>query len=110
MDTRELVSGFEDGTLPAADFHHREHVRIAFFYLDRYGRDEALRRLAEGLLAFAARAGRAAKFDRALTCAWVAAIDDARRAHPAAATFDELIAARPDLLDRSSVRPAALAR
>jgi hypothetical protein len=104
MDTAALVRAFEDGTLRNSDFHHAEHVRVTWFYLERYGYDEALRRLADGLLRFATRAGRADKFDDSLTRAWVEAIDRARRAHPAARSFDALVHECPELLDRSTIR------
>jgi hypothetical protein len=103
MDIPTLVSRFEAGTLPADAFHHLEHLKVTWFYLGTCGPDRALERMADGLLAFATRMGKADKFDYALTRAWVTAVDDARRAHPEATTFDTLLAARPDLLDRSCV-------
>ena len=103
MDTPTLVSRFEDGTLHGADFHHIDHLRIAWHYLERYGLAEARRRIGDGLLALATRLGKVDKFDLALTQAWVAAVDEARRTHPHAGSFDALVAARPDLLDRASV-------
>lgn len=106
MTDRQLVEGFERGLIGAADFRHRDHVRLTWIYLTHFGRAEAERRLLEGLRAFAARAGRPEKFDPLLTRAWVAAIDEARLASPAL-TFDELVSARPDFLRRDSVRVSA---
>ena len=103
MTNEDLVTGFEHGTLAPATFGHREHVRVAWVYLTRYGRAGAEQRMLDGLRAFAARAGKPSKFDAALTRAWLAAIDEARGAVPAAASFDELVAARPALLDRSAL-------
>jgi hypothetical protein len=99
----EFVRAFEDGSLPVEVFDHRSHLRLAWIYLERHGRDGALERLAVGLKAFATLAGKAEKFDYPLTRAWLDALDRARQQHPAARTIDELTAARPDLLDRSSV-------
>jgi hypothetical protein len=103
MDIPTLASRFEAGTLPGDAFHHLEHLKVTWFYLETCAPDRALQRIAEGLRAFATRMGKADKFDDALTRAWVTAVDDARRAHPDATSFDALLAARPDLLDRSSV-------
>ena len=103
MNDDRLIGGFEDGTLAPEAFGHREHLRVAWVYLTRYGRAGAERRMLDGLRAFAARAGKPSKFDAALTRAWIAAIDEARLAAAGAATFDELVAARPALLDRSAV-------
>ena len=72
MTHDELVEGFEGGTLAPGAFGHREHLRLAWIYLQRYGRPEAERRLLAGLRAFAARAGKPEKFDAGLTLAWVA--------------------------------------
>lgn len=102
MTDEELVRAFESGALAAAAFHHTEHVRLTWLYLRHYGREEAERLMLTGLEAFAARAGKPEKFDAALTRAWLAAIDDARLAAPSA-SFDELVTARPQLLDRRSV-------
>lgn len=100
----DLLRGFEEASLPNGAFGHAEHVRVTYLYLDGHGRDGALERLAGGLLRFATRNGKPEKFSYGLTVAWVDAIESARRNHPAARTFDALIAACPWLLDRSSVR------
>src|SRR5688572_5584085 len=97
-----LMEGFEARTLPPGSFGHREHVRLAWLYLRRHGRQEAGRRLLEGLQAFAARAGKPGKFDGPLTLAWLDAIAAAQR-ETAAGTFDSLVARHPHLLDRQSV-------
>ena len=97
-----LADGFASGTLGPGDFHHRDHVRLAWVYLRRYGHNDAERRLLEGLRAFATRAGKAEKFDAPLTRRWLALIDSARQS-AAAQSFDELIAAHPELLDPTTV-------
>ncbi len=102
MTDDDMVDAFEAGTLPAGAFGHREHVRVALWYIMRHGRDEAERRLLEGLRAFALRAGKPDKFDGAQTRAWVTAIAEATAAS-GAATIADLVRARPDLLDTSSV-------
>ena len=107
MNDEQLVTTFENGTLTPDAFRHREHVRLTWLYIVCHGRPEAERRLLEGLRAFAARAGKPDKFDPVLTRAWVAAIDTAIAAGPPASSFDRFIAARPELLDRASVRAGA---
>ena len=103
MTDDELVSGFEAGALPPGRFGHREHLRLAWCYLTRFGREETERRLLGGLRAFAARAGKPDKFDAALTSAWVSVLADAS-VQLESPTFDALIAARPELLDSAAVR------
>ena len=103
MTDDELVNGFETGELPAGRFGHREHLRLAWCYLARFGREETERRLLAGLRALAARAGTPDKFDAALTSAWVGVLADAAR-QLGAPTFDGLLSARPELLDSATVR------
>jgi hypothetical protein len=104
MTDAQLIEGFESRTLPPEHFGHREHVRLAWLYLRRGGRDDTERKLLDGLRSFAARAGKPDKFDAALTVAWIAVLDDAVASVGSGATFDALVAARPDLLDPASVR------
>lgn len=104
MTDDELAGGFETGLLAPERFGHREHLRLAWCYLRRFGRAETERRLLTGLRAFAARAGKPDKFDAALTSAWVGVLADASAQLGYPATFDTLIAARPDLLDSATVR------
>lgn len=104
MTDEELVARFETGLLAPDRFGHREHLRLAWCYLTRFGREETERRLLAGLRAFAARAGEPEKFDAALTSAWIGVLADAAARLESPATFDAIIAARPDLLDRAAVR------
>jgi hypothetical protein len=104
MTDDELVDGFETGALAPGRFGHREHLRLAWCYLTRFGREDTERRLLAGLRAFAARAGKPDKFDAVLTSAWVGVLADASAQLGAPATFDALVAARPDLLDPAAVR------
>ena len=104
MTDDELVGGFETGLLAPEWFGHREHLRLAWCYLRRLGREDTERRLLTGLRALAARAGKPDTFDAALTSAWVGVLADASAQLGDPATFDTLIAARPDLLDSAAVR------
>jgi hypothetical protein len=104
MTDDELVGGFETGLLAPERFGHREHLRLAWCYLARFGRDDTERKLLTGLRAFAARAGKPDKFDAALTSAWVGVLADASAQIGSPATFEALIAARPDLLDSATVQ------
>ncbi len=104
MDDSGFIEAFESGTLPPEGFRHRDHVRLTWLYLQRYGRAEAERRLMDGLRAFAIRAGKPGKFDGPLTVAWIEIIDGARAG---CTTFDEIVATRPELLDSGFVRLGA---
>jgi len=109
LDDDALYAGFLDATLTPAQFHHREHVRVAYVCLTRAGDlaaaatefRAALRRLAAAL-------GVAHIYHETLTWAYLLVIEQriAAAAPPYASSL-ELIAANPDLLDH---RRGALAR
>ena len=99
MTDGELMARFEDGTLAPASFRHREHVRLTWLYLGRYGQAETERRLLSGLRELAARAGKPDKFSETLTRAWVGRIADAAASLPVGHLFPDLLTQRPDVLD-----------
>ena len=54
MSDDEFLAAFEARTFPLDDFHHREHVKLAYLYLLRHPLDEAVAKVRDGLQAFAA--------------------------------------------------------
>lgn len=107
MTHDELIARFEDGTIAPGAFGHREHLRLAWLYLQRHGRTEAEGRLLTGLRTLASRAGKPEKFNAALTLAWVARLDDAAAALAPDHSFDDLLLHHPELVDHRSVREVA---
>jgi N-formylglutamate deformylase len=95
----EFVRAFEGCEISNADFHHRDHVRLAWLYLRRYGID-ADHKLAAGIQKFAAHYGKLDKYHQTITIAWM------RLVAPAASlgTFEEVTASYPRLLDKNCLR------
>jgi len=83
-----LLAGFEGCTL--AEFHHADHVRVAWLYL---------RRFITALQRFAAANGAPQKYDDALTCRYLASIAERMRGE---ASWEEFAAANPELLKWSA--------
>ncbi|MEO6260843.1 MAG: hypothetical protein ABIP63_10850 [Thermoanaerobaculia bacterium] len=52
-EERTFLQAFEDCSLPAAAFHHRDHVRVAWIYLQTFPLLEALNHFILGLRRFA---------------------------------------------------------
>lgn len=104
MTDAELIQRFEDASLSGDEFTHARHVRVAWIYLQRHGREGAISRMTAGLRTLVVRLGKPDKYDEALTRAWIEVIDTARASHPEARTFDELATACPYLLESSTVR------
>jgi len=93
----EFIRSFEDVTLPNSAFHHRDHVRLAWLYLERYPVLEALTRFTEGLKRFAAANGHPGLYHETITWAYLFLIQE-RKAGPGDETWEEFAARNPDLL------------
>jgi hypothetical protein len=93
-----LVQAFERTTIDPTAFHHREHLYVAWCYLRALPLEEALARYVHHLrqLAIALRAPE--KFHTTMTWAYVVLVFDAMDRSPGA-SFDELLARNPTLLD-----------
>jgi hypothetical protein len=101
----DLIRRFEDGSLPASDFHHRDHVRLAWLYLSQEPPLAALARFAEGLKRFAARNGHEGLYHETITWAYLLLIHERRARGEAGETWEEFAARNPDLL---SWKPSVL--
>lgn len=98
MTGDELIQQFEDGTTPAATFHHADHVRLAFEYLCRYSALEALRRFSAALQRFAARQGKAQLYHETITWAYLLLIRERIARAGSVQTWEEFGERNADLL------------
>lgn len=119
MNERDFITAFERCDIAAADFHHRDHVRLGWAYLEHYELLDALIRFRDALRSFAAHHGAAGLYHETITFAFLLLINE-RRARCAANTWDEFTALnddlfswKPSLLDRyysSEILSSELAR
>jgi N-formylglutamate deformylase len=93
---RQFLEAFEACTLPAEEFHHPDHVRLAYFYLRDFPPAEALMRFVEGLRRFAASLGKPGLYHETITWAYLLLIRE-RMARGGAADFAEFRRLNPDL-------------
>lgn len=98
MRDRDFVDAFESCTLPAEQFPHRAHVRLAWLYLREGSLLDALMRFVEGLKRYAASLGASTKYHETITWAYLFLIHE-RMARESFATFDEFAAANEDLFN-----------
>jgi hypothetical protein len=101
LTDQEFTDAFEGCTLPIDQFHHRDHLRLAWIYVRSYGPAKATVRIAESIQRYAAYHGKSSKYDRKLTVAWMRLVAEAVIRAPEA-SFEELLAAFPALLDKST--------
>lgn len=99
MDDQEFITQFEAGALPAESFHHQDHVRMAWLYLDRAPVLEALVNFAESLKRFAAANGKPGLYHETITWAYIFLINERRARFDRQHTWHEFAAANADLLD-----------
>ena len=74
-EIERLVRDFESCTIAAADFHHREHLVVAVWYLQTLSPPEAVARMRTALLQFIDHHGvDPKKYSEEVTVFWVGAI------------------------------------
>lgn len=96
MTNREIIQRFESDTLDG-EFHHADHVRLAFAYLCECTPLEALERFCIALKRYAAARGKAQLYHETITYAYFFLIRE-RLARCGSANWDEFVHLNPDLL------------
>jgi len=96
LSNRDLIELFEADTLPG-EFHHADHVRLAFAYLSEYAPLQALDRFAAALKRYAAARGKSERYHETITHAYFFLIRE-RMARRAGDTWDDFARKNPDLL------------
>ena len=99
----EFLRAFEACEITNEGFRHRDHIRLAYIYVQQHGEREAQRRIAAGIRKFAAFHGKDAKYHETITIAWARLVSDAMTRLPACASFEELARAAPELLDKQLI-------
>lgn len=100
MNDNELVEKFENCTLSGADFNHRNHVRLAWTYLQRFKHLEALARFSENLKKFAASLDKANLYHETITYAFFFLIREriSQNENSPLETWEDFAATNPDIL------------
>jgi len=97
MTDDDFLARLEDGSLPAASFRHRDHIRAGYLYVRRHGFAGAVAAMARALRSFAAAKGRPGLYHETITVAFVALINRHYVADDGAGDFEAFAAAHPDL-------------
>jgi hypothetical protein len=98
LSDEALVEEFESCRLPAAQFHHADHIRLAWIFLGQMDEAEATRRIEQAIRRYAEHNGIGQKYHQTITLAWMMLVAAARRATPHAASFDEFAELHAELL------------
>ena len=107
MNDDEFLAAFEARTLE--EFHHRDHIKVAYLYLRRHSLEEAIAKVRTGLQALAAAWGAPVDdlekgYHETMTQAWVrlvqAALNDAGAVESADAFCDQ----HPKLMQKTHLQ------
>ena len=93
----ELFNRFVDTTLPAGEFHHEQHVHVAWLFIQKFGMPAALGEFAAAIKRFADAKGATGLYHETITWAFLLIIAE-RQARTNARNWEEFAAAHPDLL------------
>ncbi len=99
MTDQEFIERFENCTLPAEGFHHREHAKVVWLYLRRYPLTETLTRFSESLKRFATANGKPNLYHETITWAYAFLINERMGRNGRAQSWEEFAAQNADLLD-----------
>jgi len=95
----EFIRQSEACTLPAECFHHQDHVKLAWLYLQRHSLLETLQKFSEGIKRFAAAHGKTNLYHETITWAYVFLIHERMKRAGGEQSWEEFAAANPDLLN-----------
>ena len=93
----QLLERFLDTTLPADQFHHQQHVEVAWLFVGKYGMPAALGEFTAAIKSFADAKGATGLYHETITWAFLLLIAE-RQARCGAAAWDDFAKANPDLL------------
>ena len=102
MTNEELIERFENLTLQPELFHHREHVRLAWIYLNQYPALTALAKFGEGLKRFAASVGKPDRYHETITWAYLLLIHERMARYATSDSWEAFAEANGDLLNWES--------
>jgi hypothetical protein len=93
----ELLDRFLDTTLPSDQFHHQQHLQVAWMFVQKFGMPRALSEFTDALKRFADAKGATGLYHETITWAFLLLIAE-RQAKCGAASWDGFAAVNPDLL------------
>ena len=94
-----LVEEFESCRLPTAQFHHADHIRLAWIYLRQMNGAEAALRIEQSIRRYAAHNNIPHLYHQTITLAWMRLVAAALRATPRGTSFFDFAAQHPELFE-----------
>ena len=108
MDDDTFLRKFEDCSYPNEEWHHRQHVKVAYLYLRTLPLDAAIAKMREAIKRFNAAHKVPESIDRGyhetLTQAWMRLVHFVLCQYGPAATADEFFELHPELWQMKVLR------
>jgi hypothetical protein len=108
MDDDVFMARFEAAQWDADQWHHREHIKIAYLYLTRLGVEGALARVRAGIQRLNARHGVPESptrgYHETMTCAWLQLVYLSLCEYGANESADDFYEANPQLSEKKALR------
>jgi hypothetical protein len=98
MNDSEWMEAFERCALPIGSFHHAEHVKMAFLYVQRFAPLEALARFSSDLTRFATAHGKPNLYNETITWAFLLLVRERLARGKSQQTWGEFASSNADLL------------
>jgi hypothetical protein len=100
VDVQELVCRLESLALSNDEFRHRQHLEIAFWYLQSKGTEAGSDAIVRALEALTAHLGHAEKFHLTMTLCWIRLVAAGMAEDGPCETPEALISKHSGLLDK----------
>ncbi len=98
LSDQQFLQQFEQQILPASEFNHRGHLRLAWLYLNQYPLAEAIDKTAQGIKAYAESLEAYDKFHHTMTEA-ILTIMHRRLQQRQFVSLEEFLGGNPDLVE-----------
>ncbi len=101
MTDAQFLQAFQQCSLPATQWTHTAHVRMAWLYLRQLPLAEALPRVREGIQRYNVSLNKPSGYHETITQGFLVLIDHRLQGENRVQTFDEFCTKHPDILDRT---------
>jgi len=108
MDDEKFLAEFEACRWPLEDWHHRQHIKVAYLYLARYSFDEAVVRVRERIKAHNAAhqvpESPTGGYHETMTQAWMRLVHHTICEYGTADNADAFFEQHPELSEKKTLR------
>lgn len=99
-----FANSFFSGELKPGDFHHKEHIHLAYIHLTKHPLNDAYHHIKKSLRTYLMQhVGEASNYHETLTYAWILAVHHFMKESNTTRGFNHFIQQHPILLDKEII-------